>query len=273
MATSTGYRTKKRFGQHFLHERRYIDAILAAADLDATSRVVEIGPGMGALTLPMLACVGELHVIEIDRDLIDHYRQQNLAGLQLHAGDALRLDWRELLPNRPYTLVSNLPYNISSQILFKLLDERSLFSQAVLMFQKEVAERICAEPGTRDYGILSVLCQMWFEVRKVITVPAGAFSPPPKVESAVVALTPRPQPLFPLNDEAFFRKVVKLAFAQRRKTLRNNLRAAGFDAEALEQACDVCGVDAARRGETLTLKEFSLLAQALLDVSSTLKEK
>jgi len=257
------YRTKKRFGQHFLHERYYIEAILTAAELHADSRVVEIGPGLGALTLPMLERIGELHVIEIDRDLIEHYRNQALPGLQLHPGDALRLDWRTLLPGPPYTLVSNLPYNISSQILFKLLDERSLFTRAVLMFQKEVAERICASPGTSDYGILSVLCQIWFEVRRVISVPAGAFRPPPKVESAVVALVPRREPLFPVGDEAFFRRVVKAAFAQRRKTLRNTLRAAGFDALLMENACSHCAIDASRRGETLTLEEFARLATAL----------
>lgn len=262
------YRTKKRFGQHFLHERYYIDAILAAAELDDTSKVVEIGPGLGALTLPLLKRVGQLHVIEIDRDLIEHYRNQALPGLQLHAGDALRLDWRELLPQPPYTLVSNLPYNISSQILFKLLDERSLFSRAVLMFQKEVAERICADPGTSDYGILSVLCQVWFEVRKVITVPAGAFRPPPKVESAVVALVPRSQPLYPIGDEGFFRRVVKAAFAQRRKTLRNTLRAAGFDDTLLENACRSCAIDTSRRGETLSLEEFARLATALADAAN-----
>jgi len=263
------YRTKKRFGQHFLHERFYIDAILAAAGLEADSRVVEIGPGLGALTLPMLERVAQVHVIEIDRDLIEHYRSQTLPGLQLHPGDALRLDWQALLPLPPYIMVSNLPYNISSQILFKLLDERGLFSRAVLMFQKEVADRICASPATADYGILSVLCQIWFEVRRVVTVPSGAFRPPPKVESAVVAMVPRQQPLYPVGDEMFFRRVVKAAFAQRRKTLRNTLRAAGFDGEKLEAACCVCGIDPTRRGETLSLDEFARLATVLADTGAS----
>lgn len=260
---ASGYRTKKRFGQHFLHERRYIEAILAAAALTPDTRTVEIGPGMGALTTPLLDRVDELHVIEIDRDLIAHYQKLAPAGMVLHEGDALKLDWRALLPRPPYTLVSNLPYNISSQVLFRLLEHRDLFERSVLMFQREVADRICAAPATRDYGILSVLCQMWFTVRRVVNVPAGAFTPPPKVESAVVLLEPLAAPRFPISDEIFFRRLVKAAFAQRRKTLRNTLRGADFPPAAIEKGCAAAAIDGERRGETLTLAEFSLLATAL----------
>lgn len=259
-----GYRAKKRFGQHFLHEQKYIDDILRAAELIESSQVLEIGPGLGALTDPILATGVSLQVMEVDRDILARLRQRPESNLRINEGDALRLDWRELLDSPPYVLISNLPYNISSQILFRLLDERSLFSKAVLMFQKEVADRICAEPSTRDYGILSVLCQLYFDVRKVVNVPSGAFNPPPKVDSAVIEFIPLPVSRFHVEDEMFLRRVVKAAFAQRRKTLRNTLKTAGFSIEEIEVAAMAAEIDLKRRGETLTLQEFSTLANLLL---------
>lgn len=261
------YRAKKRFGQHFLHERKYIDDILRAAELTDTSKVLEIGPGLGALTDPILAAGVQLQVMEVDRDIVARFRQRSEPNLQVNEGDALRLDWQSILNEPPYTLISNLPYNISSQILFRLLDERALFSKAVLMFQKEVADRICAAPSTRDYGILSVLCQLYFDVRKVVSVPSGAFSPPPKVDSAVIELIPLSISRYPVSDEQFLRKVVKAAFAQRRKTLRNTLRTAGFSVEEIESSAGDANIDLKRRGETLTLEEFSLLTNILLSLT------
>ena len=261
------YRAKKRFGQHFLHERKYIDDILRASELTDTSRVLEIGPGLGALTDPILASGVQLLVMEVDRDIVARFKLRTEPNLLINEGDALRLDWRSILNKPPYTLISNLPYNISSQILFRLLDERDLFSKAVLMFQKEVADRICATPSTRDYGILSVLCQLYFDVRKVVSVPSGAFSPPPKVDSAVIELIPLSESRFPVTDELFLRKVVKAAFAQRRKTLRNTLRTAGFTADEIEAAAVDAGVDLKRRGETLTLEEFASLANKLMTLT------
>ena len=258
------HRAKKRFGQHFLHERKYIDDILRAAKLSEASRVLEIGPGLGALTEPILATGAHLQVMEVDRDIVAQFRQRTEPNLQVNAGDALRLDWRAILNEPPYTLISNLPYNISSQILFRLLDERNLFTRAVLMFQKEVADRICAEPSTRDYGIMSVLCQLYFDVRKVVSVPPGAFKPPPKVDSAVIELIPLPTPRYPVVDELFLRRVVKAAFAQRRKTLRNTLRTAGFSVNEIESAAARAGIDLKRRGETLTLEEFASLTGIFL---------
>ena len=258
------YRAKKRFGQHFLHERKYIDDILSTAALSDTSRVLEIGPGLGALTDPILATGAQLQVMEVDWDIVARFKLRTEPNLLVNEGDALRLDWRSILNHPPYTLISNLPYNISSQVLFRLLDERDLFSKAVLMFQKEVADRICATPSTRDYGILSVLCQLYFDVRKVVFVPSGAFSPPPKVDSAVIELIPLSESRYPVTDERFLRKVVKAAFAQRRKTLRNTLRTAGFTAEEIEAAATAAGVDLKRRGETLNLEEFASLANKLM---------
>lgn len=258
------YRAKKRYGQHFLHERKYIDDILHAALLTDAAQVLEIGPGLGALTDPILASGVALQVMEVDRDIIARFTERCDPNLVIHEGDALKLDWRSILSEPPYTLISNLPYNISSQILFRLLDERDLFTRAVLMFQKEVADRIVAEPSSGNYGILSVLCQLYFDVRRVVNVPAGAFSPPPKVDSAVIELIPLSAPRYPVTNELFLRRVVKAAFAQRRKTLRNTLRSAGFTPEEIESGAAAVGIDLKRRGETLRLEEFTSLANTLL---------
>jgi 16S rRNA (adenine1518-N6/adenine1519-N6)-dimethyltransferase len=260
------HRPKKRFGQNFLRDPRIVERILAAAGLLETDRVLEIGPGLGVLTDPMLSQARQVVVIEVDLDLAEKLRDRSDARLLVQEGDALRLRWDLLLTEPPYKLVANLPYNISSQILFKILDHRPLFSRLVLMFQKEVGDRLCAAPGSRDYGILSVLCQIWFDIRRVAVVPPGAFYPPPKVHSAVLAFEPLPAPRVEVADEAFFRRVVKAAFAQRRKTLRNTLTGSGFPHAAVEAALAAAGIDPDRRGETLDLLEFARLAEALRQV-------
>ncbi|ALC16364.1 dimethyladenosine transferase [Desulfuromonas soudanensis] len=263
------YRPKKRFGQNFLKSEHVVERILAAADLAETDRVLEIGPGLGALTDRILPLINEMTVMEVDRDLAARLSARAPDKLTLHLGDALRLDWDALLTAPPYKLVANLPYNISSQILFKVLDHRRLFRRLVLMFQKEVGDRLCASPGTKDYGILSVLCQVWFDVKRVVNVPPGAFSPPPKVDSVVLSFEPLPEPRVVVTDEALFRRVVKGAFAQRRKTLRNTLKASGFGDPNLEEILLAIDIDPVRRGETLSLEEFARLAQALGKNSTT----
>lgn len=257
------HRPKKRFGQNFLRDRQVIVRILEAADLGSDDRVLEIGPGLGALTERMLPAAGEVAVMEVDRDLAEGLRQWQAPNLTVIEGDVLRLDWERLLERPPYKLVANLPYNISSQVLFKILDHRRLFSRLVLMFQKEVGDRLCAAPGTRDFGILSVFCQLWFDIRKVCGVRPGAFFPPPKVHSAVLAFEPLPAPRVPVADEAFFRRLVKGAFAQRRKTLRNTLIGSGFEPPVLDHALQEAAIDPRRRGETLSLAEFARLADLL----------
>ncbi|MDO3379645.1 16S rRNA (adenine(1518)-N(6)/adenine(1519)-N(6))-dimethyltransferase RsmA [Geoalkalibacter halelectricus] len=259
------HRPRKRFGQNFLRDSSVIDRILEAADLNPQTRVLEIGPGLGALTDRLLDLAGRVEVMEVDRDLVARLRERAHPRLEIHAGDALQLPWEQLLSAPPYTLVANLPYNISSQILFRILDHRHLFARLVLMFQKEVGERLCAVPGTSAYGILSVLCPLWFDIRRVVVVRPGAFYPPPKVDSVVLAFEALPGPRVPVADEAFFRRVVKAAFAQRRKTLRNTLKAAGFAEADLLAALARCGIDPQARGETLSLEQFARLAQALRD--------
>lgn len=257
------YRTKKRFGQHFLHDQSVIDKIVAAARLDTSEEVVEIGPGLGVLTDRLLPAAAHVHVMEIDRDLIERLQARQDGRLTVHAGDVLKLPWDRLLTRPPYSLVANLPYNISSQIVFRLLEHRALFRRMVLMFQREVGERLVAEPGSRDYGILSVLCQLWYDIDVVCLVKPGAFRPPPKVDSIVLNFTPLEQPRVDPVDEVFFQRLVKAAFTQRRKTLRNSLLASGFSAEQIDPALLAVQIDPSRRGETLTLPEFSALAAEL----------
>lgn len=257
------HRPKKRFGQNFLQDRHVVDGILTAAGLEPHDRVLEIGPGLGALTDRLLPAVAKLHVIEIDRDLGDSLQARPETNLSVHLGDALALDWDAILTEPPYKLIANLPYNISSQIVFKILDHRHLFSRLVLMFQKEVGERLCAPPGGRDYGILSVFTQVWFDIRRVLRVPPGAFYPPPKVHSAVLCFDALEQPRIVVDDDVFFRRVVKAAFSQRRKTLRNSLTGGGFGFDDLEETLLGAGIDPGRRAETLNLEEFGRLAQLL----------
>ena len=256
------YQTKKRFGQHFLHDPAVIDKIITAARLQPDQRVLEIGPGLGVLTEQLLRYAVQVTVMEIDRDLIERLRQRPEEHLIIYEGDVLKLSWSELLKEPPYTLVANLPYNISSQILFKLLDYRHLFKRSVLMFQREVAERLMARPGTKDYGILSVLCRLWYDIDKVTLVRPGAFNPPPRVDSMVLSFLPLSRPRVDPVDEVLFKRLVKAAFTQRRKTLRNSLLAGGFNAVAIDEALSFAGINPGCRGETLDLHQFSALTAA-----------
>jgi 16S rRNA (adenine1518-N6/adenine1519-N6)-dimethyltransferase len=257
------YRTKKRFGQHFLHDRTVIDKIIASARIEPAQRVLEIGPGLGVLTDRLLTLSAEVNVIEIDRDLLERLEQRQDQNLRVHPGDALKLDWAAILDEPPYTLVANLPYNISTQIVFRLLEHRGLFRRMVLMFQREVGERLCAQPATKDYGILSVLCQLWYDINPVVQVPPDAFKPPPNVESIVLLFDPLAEPKTDPGNPLFFQRVVKAAFTQRRKTLRNSLLAGGFPAVRIDSALGKAGIDGSRRGETLTLEEFGRLSRTL----------
>ncbi|MFK5926388.1 MAG: 16S rRNA (adenine(1518)-N(6)/adenine(1519)-N(6))-dimethyltransferase RsmA [Desulfuromusa sp.] len=255
------YQTKKRFGQHFLHDHTVIDKIIAAAQLNPQTQVIEIGPGLGVLTDELLPRAAHVQVMEIDRDLIERLEARKDSHLTVHSGDVLKLPWRELFDRPPYTLVANLPYNISSQIVFRLLEHRDMFQRLVLMFQREVGERLVATPGGRDYGILSVLCQLWYDIKTVSLVKPGAFNPPPKVDSIVLHFQPLAAPRVDPVNEVLFKKVVKGAFTQRRKTLRNSLLASGFTPIAIDYALQQSGVSPGCRGETLSLENFSDLTK------------
>ncbi|MCF6178284.1 MAG: 16S rRNA (adenine(1518)-N(6)/adenine(1519)-N(6))-dimethyltransferase RsmA [Geopsychrobacter sp.] len=258
------YCTKKRFGQHFLNDQYVIDKIMQAADIQTEDRSVEIGPGLGVLTDHLLQASAQVEAFEIDRDLIERLKQRNQPGLIVHEGDILKANLPLLLNAPPYILVANLPYNISSQVVFLLIQNRQLFRRMVLMFQKEVGERLCAVPGTKDYGILSVLCQLWFDIERVVEVGPESFSPPPKVDSLVLRFEPLAQPRVDPIDTAFFTKVVKAAFTQRRKQIRNSLMAGGFPRDAVDAGLVQADIASTRRGETLDLPDFSRLTQALI---------
>ena len=252
------HRARKRFGQHFLHDPGVIARIVAAIDPRPGERLVEIGPGLGALTAPLLERAGRLEVVEIDRDVVAplQARCAGLGELVIHQQDVLTVDFGALAGNGPpLRLCGNLPYNISTPLLFHVLESRRVIQDMHFMLQKEVVDRIVASPGSKDYGRLTVMLATACSSERLLRVRAGAFSPPPKVESAVVRLRPLAAPPFPLADPARFAAIVASAFSMRRKTLRNGLRGL-VDEAGFGQA----GIDAGRRPETLSPAEFGALA-------------
>lgn len=260
-----GHRARKRFGQNFLHDRRIIDAIIRRFDPQADQLVVEIGPGLGALTAPLLEQLPHLHVVELDRDLVVHLQERFGQNLIVHGEDALKFDFSALVDDdRKLRIIGNLPYNISTPLLFHLLAQSEAISDMTFMLQKEVVQRMLAGPGSKVYGRLSVMLQSRCTISKVLDVGPGAFSPPPKVDSAVVQLIPLRAARDPICDKSCFARLVKASFAQRRKTLRNNLKGT-LDAEQLIAA----GIDPARRAETLTVDEFICLARAYCAAQSS----
>ncbi len=251
-------RARKRFGQHFLHDPGVLARIVAAIDPKPEDRIVEIGPGRGALTLPLLERCRRLEAIEIDRDLVEELaaRAAGHGELVVHAGDALEFDFVALRGAGPQLRVcGNLPYNISTPLLFRLLGSRAAIADMHFMLQKEVVDRIVAKPGGKDYGRLTVMLAAACAATPLLRVGRGAFQPPPAVDSAVVRLVPHAGDPFPLPDPARFARTVAAAFSMRRKTLRNSLRGL-VDEDGFAAA----GVDAGRRPETLSPAEFGRLA-------------
>jgi 16S rRNA (adenine1518-N6/adenine1519-N6)-dimethyltransferase len=248
---------KKHLGQNFLHERGVIDRIVRAIDPKPGDAIVEIGPGQGALTFPLLDRHGALTAIEFDRDL----HAPLLAAARAHGelalveGDVLDVDFTALAGGGRIRLVGNLPYNLSSPILFHALDHAAAIRDMHFMLQKEVVERIAAPPGSKVYGRLSVMLQAYCTVTPLFTVPPGAFRPAPKVDSAVVRLVPRAADAVGIRDRARFAAIVRAAFGQRRKTLRNAL-AGTVEAEAIVAA----GLDPGARAEQLSVADFARLA-------------
>ena len=251
-------RAKKHLGQHFLVDRHYIGRIVAAIRPEPDDLMVEIGPGPGALTRPLLDILKHLHVVEFDRDLVARLAGEFSAErLNIHQADALSFDFGAL--GGDLRVVGNLPYNISSPLLFHLAEFSTGIRDMTFMLQKEVVDRMAAAPDTPDYGRLSVMLQARFAVGKLFVVPPGAFLPPPKVNSAIVRLVPLPAAAILFQDHKIFAEVVTRAFGQRRKTLRNTLK--GLAGEADFAAVDL---DPVRRGETLSVTEFAALANHLL---------
>ncbi len=252
---------KKRLGQHFLTDRHYIERIVKAIAPKAGELMVEIGPGPGAITEPLIIALGHLHVVEIDRDLAAALRERfSEAQITVHESDALEFDFGTLLDKKAgerFRVVGNLPYNISTPLLFHLADYAAQMIDGVFMLQKEVVDRMVAAPDTDAYGRLSVMLQYRFAMRRLFDVPPGAFYPPPKVDSAIVRMQPLPEDRPRAHSDKRLAEIVTAGFGQRRKTLSNTLKPfmAATTIEAL-------GIDPKRRAETLSLTEFISLADA-----------
>jgi len=260
-----GHRPRKRFGQHFLHDKRVVSRIISAFAPQADDIVVEIGPGPGVLTRELAGKVARLEAVEIDRDLAAALESEFIDNdtVRIRQDDALTFDFCTLAEKeQPLRIIGNLPYNISTPLIFHLFSQVRCMHDMLFMLQKEVVDRMCATPGNKIYGRLSVMTQWQCEIERLFTVPAGAFTPPPKVESAIVRLRPYTQNPLPLNDPNRFAQLVQAAFSQRRKTLRNSLMEflTADQMQSLE-------IDPVRRPETLTVQEFVALSN--LDIAQT----
>jgi 16S rRNA (adenine1518-N6/adenine1519-N6)-dimethyltransferase len=263
-------RPKKALGQNFLNDRNVISRIVQSAGISAGDRVMEVGPGRGAMTRLLADSGACVLAIELDRQLVPLLEREfaGCGNVEFLQADILAVDLEDVLSSRhsgKWKVAANLPYNISSQVLLKFLDNRKLFSRLVLMLQREVGERLVASHGCKEYGILTVYCRLHFDIYREFIVKPGSFHPVPKVDSVVLRLEPLPAPRVDVGDEAFFRRVVRAAFAQRRKTLWNCLRAASLAADemGLREALAACGIDGGRRGESLSLDEFAALSREL----------
>lgn len=254
------HRARKRFGQNFLTDPVMIQRIVNTLSPAAGELILEIGPGQAAITGPLSESGAELHLLEIDRDLAQRLQTRFPpgSGTLIHCGDALRTDFAELLGGRPFRLVGNLPYNISTPLLFHILQWKALIRDMHFMLQHEVVRRMAAGPGSKAWGRLSVMCQYHCDIAPLFEVPPEAFTPAPRVQSTFVRLIPHENPPVEVANMAQFERLVSQAFSMRRKTLRNSLRGL-LDAGRIESA----GVDPRVRPESLGLEEFAALSNLL----------
>lgn len=275
-----GIAARKSLGQNFLIDTNIINKIVDAAELTPSDLVVEIGPGLGALTNKAAIRAGKVLAVEVDRGLIPVLAEtlEGPGDVEVIQADALKVDFDRMVLEksgghfgpgaRAYKLLGNLPYYITSPLLMRLLMGRFNISLMIIMIQQEVAERLAAVPGSRDYGALSVAVQYFTEVKVLFKVPRTVFYPAPGVDSSVLRLTVRPSPAVAVRDEKVFFQVVRAAFGQRRKTLINSLANSGFgmDRETWLRALRQAGIDPARRGETLSLVEFAAISNNLMEI-------
>ncbi|MDA1190788.1 MAG: 16S rRNA (adenine(1518)-N(6)/adenine(1519)-N(6))-dimethyltransferase RsmA [Candidatus Poribacteria bacterium] len=261
-------RAKKRLGQHFLHDENVLARIVNATGITPDSTILEIGAGTGMLTRLLSENAGQVVAVEVDDDLLPYLIElaRERGNLKIAHADFLKADLAEMLADYeiapPIPVVGNLPYYITTPILEHLIDQRGLWTSATVMVQDEVAKRFCALPGTPECGAISVYLHYYCELEYLFRVGMGSFTPSPRVRSAVVRLTARPQPAVQVEDEPLFFRIVRSAFGQRRKTLRNAIRSVSDSPEAFE----VAGIDPMRRGETLSMAEFGALANAVKSV-------
>lgn len=260
-----GLRPKHSWGQNFLGDARILEQIAAAARVGPEDTVVELGPGLGHLTRALLARGPRVIAVERDRDMVRVLEDQRLERLEVVSGNAATVELKAVAGISPVTVVGNLPYHLTAPILFGILEQHADVRRAVLTLQQEVVTRLTASPGGRDYGLLTVLLGLHFDVEELFSLPAALFHPPPKVDSAVVRLEVLPAPRAAVRDEARFKRLVKAAFGQRRKTLWNSLRSdpsLGED-ELVARALQVASVERTRRAETLCVEEFAAIERAL----------
>jgi 16S rRNA (adenine1518-N6/adenine1519-N6)-dimethyltransferase len=266
-----GIRPRKHLGQSFLQDQNITNKIIEFADIQPDETIVEIGAGLGIMTSLMAAKARRVIALDVDPEMIQILKErlQGLDHVQVIKTDVLKYDFFSACPpdiSDKLKIIGNVPYQISSPLLFRLLDFRRCISSMVLMLQKEVVDRISALPGTKNYGIPSVAVSMFCRTERLMDVPASCFYPEPKVVSSILKMSVRERPLIELRDEALFRQIVRLAFAKRRKTLMNNFRnihLPGYSPEGMLSALQASGIDGMRRAETLSAKEFGLLTKRL----------
>ena len=256
----------KKLGQNFLIDADIVRGIVDAADIRPGERVLEIGPGIGTLTQGLAEAGAEVTAVELDKKLpaVLAKTLEGYENVRIVQGDILKVNIPEIMGPEPFKVAANLPYYITTPIIMTLLERRLPISRLVTMVQKEVADRMVAEPGTKAYGALSVAVQYYTQPHVELDVPPRSFIPAPEVDSVVIVCDVREKPPVTVADEKLFFRVVRAAFGQRRKTLSNALKGAGFDKELIRTALPAAGIDGTRRGETLSLTEFAAIATAFL---------
>ena len=250
----------KAMGQHFLKDHAVLKKIIRYISPSKEDLIIEIGAGKGALTFPLAAKAGKVIAIEKDPAFIPFLQRKDIPNLAILEEDILKVDFSELIKAHDFKnnvkLAGNLPYSLSSPLLFKVLREKELFSECIFLLQKEVAERICSQPGSKNYAPLSILFQIHFSARLLFIISPGSFSPPPKVHSALISLKRRDQPLFLIDQEELFRQFLKGAFKHRRKILRKNLEKLNFPLPLIDEALDKFGIKRNLRPEQLSISQF-----------------
>lgn len=262
------FKFSKSLGQNFLIDQNILDKIIDGSDLNSESCAIEIGPGIGTLTQEMAKKCRKVIAVELDDSLIPILQETlgNYENVKVIHNDALKVDFKKLIEDEGLEnvkVVANLPYYVTTPIITKLFTDKPGLDSITIMIQKEVAERIVADPGTKEYGALSLLCQYYSEAEKLAKVSPGCFIPNPKVESAVIKMNIRKEPAVKVMDEKLFFRVIRDAFNMRRKTLWNALKQIGLDGERLSLAFEAAEIDPKRRGETLSIQEFGRLSDEI----------
>ena len=259
------FRFTKSLGQNFLVDQNIVRDIVKGAEVSKEDYVIEIGPGVGTLTKELLKEAASVTAIELDDKLLPILKEElkEYENFHLIHGDATKVQLDAVYPGKEIKLVANLPYYVTTPIITKILNDKVAFSSLTIMIQKEVAERMDAVPGTKDYGSLSVLVQYYCDTKIVRSVPPESFIPRPKVDSTVIRLTKLEKPRAHVEDEALFFKIVRMVFTMRRKTLSNNLKSLGYTREFIEEVLEAAGIDLKARGETLSVEKFAELSNVI----------